>query len=98
MGFMLKTGPKSKVTQATSVFKDLRACLVAQCYMRTFNTTEVTSLKDPSQRILLSSKWGSERGSELLKASPLVCGGGRFKPVSVRLRRLCIPHCPRREH
>ena len=47
--FMLKTGPKSKVTQATSVFKDLRAYLVAQCYMRTFNTTEVTSLKDPSQ-------------------------------------------------
>ena len=41
---------------------------------------------------------GLREGKRPLKASPLVCSGGRFKPVSVRLRRLCFPHRPRREH
>lgn len=61
-GLMLESGPTSHVTQATPAFKHLRACLVLQCYVDTFNSTEVNSLNNPIQQILLECQVGLREG------------------------------------
>ena len=58
MGLLPESGPKSKVTQATPAFRGCGACLKLQCYVDMLNSTEVNSLKQPSQQILLSIEQG----------------------------------------
>lgn len=75
-------------------FTGLRACLTLQCYVDMFISTEINLLEDPIQQILIEHQWGTERGSDLPKVTPLVCGLGKFKYLSVRLQRPCCFHYP----